>query len=80
MGQDSAASCMSLTPAYDARKVQQQTEEIELCGKNRGPHDYIPIEWKQVDSIQRMTRLLCRICFKNIETKVLLDRYPEIKF
>lgn len=70
---------MSLTPAYDEVEARKKREAIELCGKNRGPHDYIPIEWNTTETHKRVTRFLCRICFNNISTKVLLDNYKEIK-
>lgn len=69
---------MSLTPAYDELEARKKREAIELCGKNRGPHDYIPIEWITVNEYKRVTRFLCRVCFNNIETSVLLDSYRQI--
>jgi hypothetical protein len=75
---------MSLTPAKDDLEARKKREAIELCGKNRGAHDYIPIEWRythvfdKVD-IKRVTRLLCRVCFCNIETQVLIENYREVK-
>jgi len=81
---------MSLTPAQDELEARKKREAIELCGKNRGPHDYIPIEWKLINDIgvqgelyeartKRVTRFLCRVCFCNVETQVLLESYKEIK-
>lgn len=71
---------MSLHPAQDEIEARRKREAIELCGKNRGPHDYIPIE-SHVDElgVTRVKRFLCRICFCNISTKYLLDNYQEIK-
>ena len=69
---------MSLTPARDELEARKKREEIELCGKNKGPHDYVAIEWVQTETVKRATRLLCRVCFKNVATKVLLENYPEI--
>lgn len=71
---------MSLTPAHDELEARRKREAIELCGKNRGPHDYIPIEWMITPTVKRVTRMLCRTCFSNISMKDLLERYPEIKF
>lgn len=70
---------MSLTPAHDEQEARKKREAIELCGKNRGSHDYIPIEWTKTDDVERVTRLLCRVCFNNVETHVLLASYREIK-
>ena len=70
---------MSLTPAQDVLEARLKKEAIELCGKNRGSHDYIPIEWTKTENVNRVTRLLCRVCFNNVETHVLLASYREIK-
>ncbi len=70
---------MSLTPAQDEVEARRKREEIELCGKNRGPHDYIPIEWFISSNYKRATRLLCRTCFCNVAMNVIIENYPEIK-
>jgi len=69
---------MSLNRAHDERMEREKKEAIELCGKNRGPHDYIPIQWVKIEMTERVTRLLCRTCFRNISISTLLERYPEI--
>lgn len=69
----------SLTPALDEAEARRIREAIELCGKNRGPHDYIPIEWTKFgDGIERVTRLLCRICFNTINTSTLINNYKDL--
>lgn len=80
---------MSLTPAHDAVEARRIKEERELCGKNRAPHDFIAIEWVNtkmpsgVDvyekEVNRITKLMCRVCFKHIEMSLLIQHYPEIK-
>ncbi len=71
---------MSLTPAKDELEARKKREAIELCGKNRGPHDYIPIEWKKDSQthIKRVTRLICRVCFCNVAISTLINNYQEI--
>jgi len=73
---------MSLHPARDEMEARKLRETIELCGKNRGPHDYIPIEWfyTEKDGIQykRVSRFLCRVCFANINTSTLIATYKDI--
>ena len=76
---------MSLHPAQDNIEIQRKREAIELCGKNRGPHDYIPIEWKYVREnqaalieVKRVTRLLCKICYAHVSIKTLLQNYPDV--
>lgn len=75
---------MSLTPALDEIKAREIREAIELCGKNRGPHDYIPIEWMYVNKdgieFKRVTRFLCRICFCNVTTVTLLGSYKDVSY
>ena len=71
---------MSLTPAQDEIEARRKREAIELCGKNRGPHDYMPIEWLKSETSERVTRMLCRDCFNHVSVKSLLENYPDIKF
>ena len=71
---------MSLTPAQDEIEARRKREAIELCGKNRGPHDYMPIEWLKSETSERVTRMLCRVCFNHVSVKSLLENYPDIKF
>lgn len=71
---------MSLTPVQDEIEARKKREAVELCGKNRGPHDYIPIEWSKSETAERVTRLFCRICFNHVSIKSILENYPEIKF
>lgn len=71
---------MSLTPALDEAKAKKIREAIELCGKNRGPHDYIPIQWSTSYNFKEVTVLLCRVCFSRINIKTLLKNYPDVSF
>jgi len=73
---------MSLHPARDEIEATRKREAIELCGRNRGPHDYIPIEWKEdVDSkVKRVTRFLCRVCFCNVATTTFLLNYSDVSY
>ena len=70
----------TINPAYDEAEARKKRESVELCGKNRGPHDYMPIEWVRVESAERVTRLMCRVCFCNVSTATLLLNYPEVNF
>jgi hypothetical protein len=69
---------MSLFPARDEKEAREKREAVELCGKNRGPHDYIPIEWGVAPTSKRVTRLLCRTCFANVTVLSLLENYPDV--
>lgn len=74
---------MSLYPARDEAEARKKRDEIELCGKNRGPHDYIPIEWfytKDEHGVEykRALRFLCRVCFCNVKVSTLLNMYKDV--
>ncbi len=69
---------MSLTPALDEIEARKIREAIELCGKNRGPHDYIPIEHINVGPAVRVTRFLCRVCFNTVDTSTLIAMYKDL--
>lgn len=73
---------MSLHPARDEAAARKKREEIELCGKNRGPHDYIPIEhfYVEKDGIRykRVSRFLCRVCFCHVNTATLVKMYRDV--
>ena len=75
---------MSLHPAQDEIEAKRKRDTIEKCGKNMGPHDYIPIEWCESDAaveaekayrIKRVTRFICRVCF---DVATLISMYRDI--
>jgi hypothetical protein len=70
----------SLTPAYDEKDLIRKKEAFELCGKNRGPHDYMPIEWLKSATSERVTRLMCRVCFSHVSMKWILERYADVSY
>ncbi len=69
---------MSLTPAQDEVERRKKIDAVEKCGKNMGPHHFMPIETTQTDNVIRVTRLLCSVCYCNVSTKMLLSNYPEV--
>jgi hypothetical protein len=71
---------MSLTPAMDEKTKRERREAIELCGKNRGPHDYMAIETRITETSARVTRLMCKVCFCHISVQILLENYPNLTF
>jgi len=76
---------MSLTPALDEAEARRKREAIELCGKNRGPHDYVPIEWFTAKNTEgadteRVSRFLCRVCFNTVNTSTLISLYKDISY
>ena len=68
-------ACMNSYPAQEELEARRRREAVELCGKNRGPHTLIPIEWLKVETVERVTRLMCVVCFCNLSVKNLLDNY-----
>ena len=70
---------MSLTPAADQAEARKKKDALEKCGKNMGPHDYIPIEWLKTETSERVTRLFCRVCFNHVSVYSVLENYTEIK-
>lgn len=74
---------MSLHPARDEAEARKKRELIELCGKNRGPHDYVAIEWFYIKDekgieYKRVSRFLCRVCFSNVNTATLMKMYNDV--
>ena len=67
----------TLTPAQNEKERIARKESVELCGKNRGPHQYVPIEWLKTETSERVTRFMCTICFTHVATKTLIINYPE---
>lgn len=64
------------TPAADEQEVRKRKDSVELCGKNRGPHDYIPVVWDGND----VKTLICRVCFCHIDVQMLLDNNPKLRY
>ena len=69
---------MSLTPARDEREATKKRDAIEKCGKNMGPHDFIPIEWSLAPTHKRVTLLMCRTCFAQVSVMTLVSNYPDV--
>jgi hypothetical protein len=69
------------TPAKDEQDARRKKESVELCGKNRGPHDYMPIESRTDDlGVNRIIRLMCRVCFCSVYVKDLLDNNELVTY
>jgi hypothetical protein len=59
------------------KEFKQRKDAIEVCGKNRGPHDYIPVSWVRSATADHVTKMICRICFTHVHMKTLYENYPE---
>lgn len=70
--------------AHDEMKERQKRESVELCGKNRGPHSYIPIAWMDKTvaegSLRVVTRFMCTTCFKHVSVANLLENAIEVSY
>jgi len=60
------------------KQFDRKIDEITLCGKNRGPHDYIPMSWIKSATSEHVSHLLCRICFTRINVQTLTQLFPEV--
>lgn len=68
------------SPALNQKEYQRKVDAIEKCGKNMGPHYYIPIIWKKKDEVEYVAQLMCRVCFTRVSMDTLIKQYPEAKF
>lgn len=68
------------TPAKDEAEARKRKEEVELCGKNRGPHDYIPMEWVITKDSKKLKILLCRVCFCHVHVDELRSKNPMVTY
>lgn len=73
-----------LTPAQNQVEYKRKIEDITLCGKNRGPHDYIPTSWVKDEQYRHVTMLMCRVCFTRVMVSTLYKlgfeaKLPETK-
>lgn len=81
---DTERNVRSLTPARDQVELDRKIAKIEKCGKNMGPHDYMPIQWMKTQdkdkvSCERVTLLMCRVCFVYVDVQTLMRMYGEVK-
>lgn len=67
------------TPALNQKEYNRKMEDITLCGKNRGPHDYIPTAWIEEENKRYISILMCRVCFVRITMKTCYDLGHEAK-
>jgi hypothetical protein len=76
------------SPARNERIWREKYEAITLCGKNRGPHDFIPTLWKTKpvrdkdnimtdETIETVMELMCRVCFTRVSIETLLKNFPK---
>lgn len=68
------------TPAMNQKEYDAKIDRMKKCGENRGPHDYIPMEWNRTETSERVTHLLCRVCFNRINVSLIYKHFPEITF
>ena len=64
------------------QEYDRKLDSMKLCGANRGPHDYIPIAWTEVENTKTernssITTMMCRVCFNRISLKTIYDHFKE---
>lgn len=62
---------------YKAR--EKALDDLRCCGRNRGPHDYIPVKWVRDGEIEHVKEIMCRICFQRVNMKTLYENFSEAK-
>jgi hypothetical protein len=67
------------SPALTQREYDDKVKAITLCGRNMGPHDYIPMSWIKSASSEHVSMLLCRVCFVRVNTETLMKIAVEAK-
>lgn len=60
------------------KEYERRIDAVAVCGKNRGPHDYIPISWLRTETSEHVTKLMCRICFNQVGIQTLMHEYPDV--
>ncbi len=60
------------------KEYDRKVDAITLCGKNRGPHDYIPLSWLKTNTAEHVTHLICKTCFLRINLDTITKYFPEI--
>lgn len=69
------------SPLLNQKDYEKKIDAIQLCGKNRGPHDYLPIAWNYTKDPEAkyVTALLCRVCFNRIKMTTIIENFEEVK-
>ena len=57
----------------------KQIDKIMLCGRNRGPHDYVPTNWIKNKDTESISYFMCKVCFNRVSMQTLVEHFPEIK-
>jgi uncharacterized protein YlaI len=59
------------------QEYEKRIDKIKVCGANRGPHDYIPIEFAKNETMEMVRMLMCRVCFNRVSIKTLYEHFGE---
>jgi hypothetical protein len=62
-------------------ELDRRIGAIEKCGKNQGPHQYIPVRWHHdvETNIEEVTHFMCMVCFTRVGIATLLKHGFEAK-
>ncbi len=66
-------------PRQNQKEYDALIDSIKVCGANRGPHDYIPIQKLVTDTAEHVTMMMCRVCFSRIPIQKIFEYFPEIR-
>lgn len=61
----------------DKKEYERRISIIQTCGRNRGPHDYIPIAWFGTEEDKQVTHFMCKVCMIRVSMKTLLKHFHE---
>ena len=57
----------------------RRIDAIKLCGRNRGPHDWIPVRWRKIEDGEQISDFMCRVCYHRVSMATLAQYFPELK-
>ena len=63
----------------DQKEFDRRIDKITVCGKNRGPHDYIPVAWVMSETKKHIEVIMCRVCFQRVHMNTLYENFDEAK-
>lgn len=62
----------------DHRAHEKRIDALTKCGKNMGPHDYIPMAWNKKEEYEWVDKLICRVCLCQVNTSTLINLFPDL--
>jgi hypothetical protein len=71
---------MPIPAGWSQKDYEKRLDAISVCGKNRGPHDWIPVRWHTdaVTAIKEITHLMCRVCYNKVNVATLIREFSDL--